>query len=90
VDSERVELSRDGDFFIAPEHDRGLLLAVAKRDIVDLELAGETIVLPQFRQVTPGADEPLVGFPGLLFHLSSLSSEARSEPRDDTMVVGSH
>ena len=70
VDAERIELLGDRDLLLAAEHDGRLLLAVAQRDVVNLDVWGERVVFPDLRQVTPGADEPFVGFPGL--HVSLL------------------
>ena len=69
VNAERVELLGNRDLLFAAEHDGGLLLAVAQRDVVNLDLRRERIVLPNLGQVTPGAGEPFVGFPGI--HLAS-------------------
>ena len=41
VDAQRVELLGDRDLFLAAEDDRRLLLAVAQRDVVNLDVAAE-------------------------------------------------
>ena len=73
LDSQRIELLGDGHFFLAPENHGGLLLAVAQRDVVQLDLRGKIKILLDLRQKTPGADKPFVRFPGLL-HMASARS----------------
>ena len=65
VDAQRIELLRDRHFLLAAEDDGGLLLAVAQRDVMNLDLRREVVVLARLRQITPGADVPFVGLPGL-------------------------
>ena len=70
VDAQRVQLLGDRHLLLAAEDDGGLLLAVTQGDVVNLDVLGPVVVLCRFRQVVPGADEPLVGFPGFL-HVAS-------------------
>jgi len=70
VDAHRVELLGDGDLFLTPEDDGRLLLAIAQRDVVNLQIFLETGVLPGLGQVVPQARVPLVRLPRFL-HVSS-------------------
>src|ERR1019366_5692745 len=54
----------DADFLVLAQDDAGLLLAIAQRDVVDLDVLGELEVLGDFRRVVPFADEPVIGLPG--------------------------
>ncbi len=66
MDAQRIELLGDGHLLFPSEHDGRLLLSVAQRHVVNLELGRKGVVLGDFRQVVPGADEPFVGLPGLM------------------------
>ena len=70
VHPKRVELLGDGDLFLAAEDDGGLLLAVTQGDVVDFDVLAKCGVLRDLWQIVPGADEPLVCFPGFL-HVAS-------------------
>jgi hypothetical protein len=70
VDSHRVEPLGDCDLFLAPEDHGRLLLAVAERDVMDLQILLEFGVLPRLGQVIPQARVPLVRLPRFL-HVSS-------------------
>ena len=70
MNPQRVQLLRDRDLLLAAEDHGGLLLAVAQRDVVDLQIRTEGVLLLNFRQIRPRAAEPLVGFPRLL-HIST-------------------
>ena len=54
----------DANLIVLAEDHAGLLLAVAQRDVVDLDLFGELKILRHLRRVIPFTNEPVVGFPG--------------------------
>ena len=51
------------------ESHAGLLLTVAQRDVVDLNVLREAQVLRHFGIEVPGAGIPIVGLPGMLTHI---------------------
>jgi hypothetical protein len=67
---ERIQLLGDRNLLFAPEDDGGLLLAIAQRHVVDLDVFPELIALGHLGEVVPGADKPFVRLPGRL-HISS-------------------
>ena len=81
VDPQRIQLLRDRDLLLAAEHNGGLLLAVTQRDVVDLQIRTEGVLLLNFRQIRPRAAEPLVGFPGLHISTPNTKSQLPIPPR---------
>ena len=59
----------DADLLVLGEDDAGLLLTVAQRDVVYLDVLGKTEVLDDFVREIPRAYEPFLFFPGLRCHV---------------------
>ena len=72
----------DPQLVVGGELDSGLLLAVAQRDIMNLEIGRQMENFGDLGQVVPGAGEPLVGLPRLVGPLLA------PHPIDRTIVHG--
>ena len=64
VDAGFGEALGDADLFVLGKNNAGLLLAVAQRYVVDLDIFRELKILRHLRRVIPFTNEPVVGFPG--------------------------
>ena len=62
------ELLGDRDLLVGVELDARLLLAVAQRDVVELDLRGQRGSLERLGLEVPGADEVVVALPGGVRH----------------------
>src|SRR5262245_49887917 len=72
VYTQRIELPCNRHLLVAAEDDRGLLLAITQRNVMDLYVRRKVVVVPHLRQIAPGAHKPFVRFPGVLHGISKI------------------